>query len=41
MLDVLKFIFDDGWHFSGIVVVLYMVLDGIADIVKASRKADK
>jgi hypothetical protein len=35
MLDVLKFIFEDFWHFAGTAILLVVLLIGLTDIVRA------
>jgi phage-related holin len=39
-VEVVKFLFD-GWHFLGVCVILWIILDGLADIAKAWRKEDE
>lgn len=38
MRDALEFVLSGFWRFAGTVVLLTVVLDGLADIVKAVRK---
>lgn len=35
MLDTLKWIFDSGWRFAGVVLLLIIVLSGFTDIARA------
>lgn len=37
-MDFVRYILDDFWHFAGFVVILWIVLVGIADIVKSIKK---
>jgi hypothetical protein len=36
MLDVLNFIFQDAWHFVGVVVMIYVVSEGLGAIIPGS-----
>jgi hypothetical protein len=38
MLEVLKYIFSSAWIFFGVAVLILLVCDGIADIVRAWGK---
>jgi hypothetical protein len=40
-MDFLRFAFSSGWHFVGVVLLIVIVLDGLADIAKAARKPEK
>ena len=33
MLDILKFIFQDFWHWLGILLIIIVISDGIAGIL--------
>lgn len=33
MLDILKFIFQDFWHWLGILLIIIVILEGIAGIL--------
>lgn len=35
MLEVLQFIFQDFWHFFGILILLAMIFAGISNIIKS------
>jgi hypothetical protein len=37
-MELLKFVFTDIWHFVGTVFIIGIILDGIAEIVKAFKK---
>lgn len=37
-MDFVRYILGDFWHFAGFVFILWIVLDGIADIVRAIKK---
>ena len=37
-MDFVRYILGDFWHFAGFVVILWIVLDGIADIVNSIKK---
>ena len=38
MKELLQYIFSSGWYFVGTVVLIYVVGENVADIVKAFRK---
>jgi hypothetical protein len=38
MLEVIQFIFSDLLHFIGFIILLGVIFNGIADIVKAWKK---
>lgn len=33
ILEILEFIFDDFWHFSGVLVLLLIIFEGIDQII--------
>ena len=37
-MDFIKYILGDLWHFVGFVIILWIVLVGIADIVREIKK---
>lgn len=37
-MDFVRYILGDFWHFLGFVFILWIVLVGIADIVKSIKK---
>ena len=37
-MDFVRYILGDFWHFVGFVVILWIVLVGIADIVREIKK---
>lgn len=37
-MELLKFIFTDIWHFGGTIILIVIVLEGIAEIVKVFKK---
>lgn len=37
MLDILKWIFESGWRFVGVLVLLVVVCDGLTNIARAFR----
>ena len=37
-MDFVRYILGDFWHFSGFVFILWVVLVGIADIVREIKK---
>lgn len=37
-MDFLRYILDDCWHFAGFVFILWIVFDGIVDIIKSIKK---
>lgn len=37
-MDFVRYILGDFWHFARFVVILWIVLVGIADIVRAIKK---
>jgi hypothetical protein len=41
MMEILRFAFQDGWHFVGVWVLIAVTGDSIADIVKALRKPEQ
>jgi hypothetical protein len=38
MLEVIQFIFSDLLHFIGFIILLGVIFNGIADIIKAWKK---
>ncbi len=40
-MSILNFIFQDGWHFIGAVVLIYVVAECIEGVVGAVRRALK
>lgn len=38
MLEVLKYIFSSAWIFFGVAVLILLICEGIADIVRAYGK---
>ena len=34
MMDVLNFIFQDGWHFVGVVVLIYAIGEAVAGVFR-------
>ena len=38
MMPYLEFAFQDWWHFAGCVIILGVVLEGTADILKAMAR---
>jgi hypothetical protein len=36
-MTFLRWLFESGWHFAGVVVLIAVCADAIADIVKAAR----
>lgn len=37
-MEFFRYILDDFWHFAGFVFILWIVLVGIADIVRGIKK---
>ena len=37
-MDFVRYILDDFWHFAGFVFILWIVLVGIANIVREIKK---
>lgn len=37
-MDFVRYILDDFWHFAGFVFILWIVLVGIADIIREIKK---
>ena len=37
-MDFVKYILGDLWHFAGFVVILWIILVGIVNIIKAIKK---
>ena len=37
-MDFVRYVLGDLWHFVGFVIVLWIVLSGITDIIKAIKK---
>lgn len=38
MMELIQFIFSSFWVFLGMLVLIYVILEGIADIIKAFHK---
>lgn len=38
MMELLRFIFDSGWHFAGVIVLLYVLADGIRHAIGWVRR---
>ena len=38
MIDVLRFIFADFWHFAGTCFLILVICGGIAEVVEAIRR---
>lgn len=37
-MDFVRYILDDFWHFAGFVFILWIILVGIADIIRTIKK---
>lgn len=38
MMELVRFIFTDFWHFAGAVILIVAIMSGIAEIIEAIRR---
>ena len=37
-MEVIQYILGDLWHFIGVIIILWVIFDGIIDVVRAFKK---